>query len=196
MMSCASQLPTHSPASDRELTFMLMWMWAAAGADDSLIPELGPPLLRLAVCVIWQTEIRLWRDEWKPSEYAQVSWHGEKICPVHSDLMEFPIFCTAAGFCRGIFVICAHTRDTCEADAVFSLGTLCHQSCMPQSWTFLSSLTRWRGVPANYFGKGRRQVNRCGKIIDVGVDGGGLWGWGGGMKWAAKRGDLSLKGVG
>lgn len=86
----------------------------------------GPPLLRLAVCVIWQTEIRLWRDEWKPSEYAQVSWHGEKICPVHSDLMEFPIFCTAAGFCRGIFVICAHTRDTCEADAVFSLGTLCH----------------------------------------------------------------------
>lgn len=95
-----------------------------------------PPLpLRPTVCVSWQTEIRLRRDEWEPSKYAQVSGRCEKICPGHSGLTKFPMFCTAAGFCcvcvlimnPSIFLICAHTTDTCKADVVFSLGPWCHQ---------------------------------------------------------------------
>ena len=58
----------------------------------------GPPSLRPAICLSWQTEIRPRRDEWEPSEGAQVSGRCEKICPGHSDLTEFPMFSTAVRF--------------------------------------------------------------------------------------------------
>lgn len=103
----------------------------------------GPPLLRPTVCVSWQTEIRLRKDEWEPSEYAQVSGRCEKICPGHSDLMKFPMFCTAVGFCwsvcimsLSIFLICAHTTDTRKIYVVLSLGPWCHQKVHATVWNF------------------------------------------------------------
>lgn len=48
-MPCASELPTHSPASD---PFMSMWMQAAATADDSLIPGARPLSRGPRLCVL------------------------------------------------------------------------------------------------------------------------------------------------
>lgn len=69
----------------------------------------APPEPRPAFCACWQTEIRPGRAEWEPSERAQVSGHCEKICLHHSDLIEFPMFYTAASVpitIRSIFLIC------------------------------------------------------------------------------------------
>lgn len=48
-MPCASELPTHSPASD---PFISMWMRAAATADDSLIPGARPLSRGPRLCVL------------------------------------------------------------------------------------------------------------------------------------------------
>ena len=148
---------------------MFMWMWAAAAADDSLIPGLGPPPLGPTVCASWQTEIRLRKDEWEPSECAQVSGQYEKICPSHSDLTEFPMFCTAVGFClsvwikrRSIFFICANTTDSRHRHCVcFGAFNATNYNGMPHVEPFSRHNPGGWGVPNNYLGKGRKQVSGC-----------------------------------
>ncbi|XP_005800962.3 zona pellucida-like domain-containing protein 1 [Xiphophorus maculatus] len=76
-------------------------------------------------------EIRLKRDEWEPTEHAQVSWCREKICPVHSDPMEFPMFRAAPAFCQTIFLISACTREIQRKADVG--GSVWLPGCPPQT---------------------------------------------------------------
>lgn len=59
---------------------MFMWMWAAEATDDSLIPVLlRPPAEVYCLCELTDGDQNE-RDEWEPSESAQVSGRCEKIC--------------------------------------------------------------------------------------------------------------------
>ena len=125
-MPCASQLPTHSPASDRELTFMFMWMWAAAAADDSLIPELGPPCW--GPPFVWADRRRSDWGETSGNPPSTLRFLGtvKRFVQAIQIWRSFPCSALQRGICQSvwimspsIFLICAHTTDTPKTDVVF-----------------------------------------------------------------------------
>ncbi|XP_055370104.1 LOW QUALITY PROTEIN: zona pellucida-like domain-containing protein 1 [Betta splendens] len=85
---------------------LLLWFLAfgsnhSAAFDEGFTFQFALKPERQIAAELSRAEISLRGDEWEPSEHAQVSGPEEKVCPRHSDLVEFPMFCTAAGFCSG-----------------------------------------------------------------------------------------------
>lgn len=134
-MPCASQLPTHSPASDRELTFMFMRMWAAAAADDSLIPGLGPPCW--GPPFVWADRRRSDWGETSGNPQSPLRFLGavKRFVQAIQIWWSFPCSALQRGFCQSvwimspsIFLICARTTDARKA--VFALGPWCQQKVL------------------------------------------------------------------
>lgn len=115
-MPSASQLSTHSPASDRELTFMFMWMWATAAADDSLIPGMPPPPAEsFYLCELTdrdQTEERWVRTLWVRSGFWALSKDLSR--PFRSHGVSHVLHCCWSVWIMNpsIFHICVHTTGT------------------------------------------------------------------------------------
>lgn len=171
---------------------MFLCMRAAVAVDDSLIPGLvphnttPPPHLAEVYCLCTltdgdQTEERRVGTLRVCSGFL-VRWKG--LCsPFWCDGVSHVLHCSeflsewSWIMSPPIFLICAHTIDTCKADAVFSLGPCCHQNYMPQCWTFLSSQmgAGGRGGSKQLLCKRQEQVNRWRKNRSGGRERGVGW---------------------